>query len=311
VRFGGIVLVYAFVFAAATASSFEGPARAALLPALVPRERFPSAVVVHSNAQNLAWVTGPLAMGFVIDAAGVAAAYLLHAALITVSFLLLLRVRVPGDAADRGTVTVQAIREGVAFVRARQPVLGAMTLDMLAVVFASATALLPIYATDILDVGPRGYGFLASAMEAGTLLMSIVLLLLPPIERPGRALLLAVGFYGVATIVFGFSRSFPLSLAAFVLAGMADQVSMVTRAIIIQLSTPDHLRGRVSSVNLIFIGASNQLGAVESGWLAALTSATFSVVGGGVACLAVLAVIAAKMPELRNYRTAGHEGVGG
>jgi MFS family permease len=138
-------------------------------------------------------------------------------------------------------------------------------------------------------------------MSLGTFSMAAILLVVPPIRYAGRALLISVFFFGLATILFGLSRSFPLSVAAFALAGMADQVSMVTRSIIIQLSTPDSLRGRVNSVNMIFIGASNELGAAESGFLAALTSATFSVVAGGIACLAVLGVVAARVPPLRNY----------
>jgi len=165
-----------------------------------------------------------------------------------------------------------------------------------------ATALLPIYANEILHVGPRGYGLLSAALELGSLLMALVLLARGAVVHPGRSLLIAVGVFGVATVVFGFSRWFPLSFAAFVVAGMADQVSVVCRSIIIQLSTPDELRGRVSSVNLMFIGASNQLGAVESGFVAALTSATFAVVSGGVLCLGVLVLLAVKMPELRTYR---------
>jgi MFS family permease len=139
-------------------------------------------------------------------------------------------------------------------------------------------------------------------MEAGALLVSVFLVFLQPIERTGRTLLLSVGAFGLATIVFGLSRSFPLSLAAYMSVGMADQVSVVMRSTTIQLATPDELRGRVTSVNMVFIGASNQLGAVESGFVAAVASATFAVVSGGVACLGVLAAVAATMPELRNYR---------
>ena len=156
-----------------------------------------------------------------------------------------------------------------------------MVLDMFAVVFAGATALLPIYADEILGVGEIGYGLLSASIQIGTVAMALVLLALPPIERAGRALLISVLFFGLATIIFGLSHSFPLSLAAFALAGMADQVSMTSRSVILQLSTPDSLRGRVNSVNMIFIGASNELGAAESGFLAAVTSATFSVVFGG------------------------------
>ena len=152
-------------------------------------------------------------------------------------------------------------------------------------------------------MGPVGYGMLTASLEAGALLISIPLLLLPTIRRAGKALLLSVLAYALATIVFGLSRSYPLSIAAYMAVGMADYISMVMRQTAIQLSTPDELRGRVSSVNMIFIGASNQLGAVESGFVAALTSATFAVVSGAIGSLVVLAVVALKMPELRRYRT--------
>jgi MFS family permease len=290
-----LLVLYGVVVATAAASSFEGPARAAWLPALVPRELFPSAVTLQSSVQQLGWVMGPVLMGFAIDAAGVRAAYAIHVGLVVVSIALVSRVRAATRDERHADVSLAAIQEGIRFVRSRQAVLGAMTLDMFAVIFAGATALLPIYAEEILQVGPRGYGLLSSS-----------LLVLRPIQRPGRALLLAVGAFGLATIVFGLSRSFPLSIAAFVVAGMADQVSMVTRSTLIQLSTPDELRGRVSSVNLVFIGASNQLGAVESGFVAGLFGATFSVVSGGVACLAVLGWIAVKMPALRDYRLDSH-----
>jgi hypothetical protein len=163
---------------------------------------------------------------------------------------------------------------------------------------------LPIYARDILAVGEVGYGLLSASLELGALGMSAALIFLPGFRRAGGALLVAVAVYGVATIVFGLSRWFPLSVLAYMVAGMADAVSVVLRGTAIQLSTPDALRGRVSSVNFIFIGASNQLGAAESGFLAALTSATFAVVSGGVGCLVVVALVAWRMPALRRYRTA-------
>jgi MFS family permease len=172
---------------------------------------------------------------------------------------------------------------------------------MFAVIFGGATALLPIYAKEILNVGARGYGLLNSALEIGALSMALLLMVLPPIRAAGRVLLTTVALYGVATIVFGVSRAFPLSLAAYIAAGAADQVSVVLRSTAIQLSTPDELRGRVSSVNLLFIGASNQLGAAESGFVAAATSAPFAVVSGGIACLLVVMIVAVRMPELRRY----------
>jgi hypothetical protein len=174
---------------------------------------------------------------------------------------------------------------------------------MLAVIFGGAGTLLPIYAYDILGKGPREYGVLAASLEMGALLMSLFMLTRPPVVRAGRALLIAVGVYGAATIAFGLSRWFPLSVALYMMVGMADNVSVIMRSTAIQLSTPDELRGRVSAVNMLFIVSSNRLGGAESGFVAALTNATFSVVSGGVGCLVVLAVVAARIPELRHYRT--------
>lgn len=297
-----VSVIYLAVLALSFAASFENPARSSLLPTLVPREQFPSAVTAHATFQNLAWMSGPVLSGFVIDAAGVRGAFVTHLSLMTLSLVLFACVRRPAVTGDRKRVSWEAITEGVRFVFSRQVLLGSMLLDMLAVVFASATALLPIYANEILHVGPRGYGLLSGALEAGTFLMALVLMLRPSIVQPGRALLVAVAIYGVATVMFGFSRSLPLSILAFAIAGMADQVSMVTRATITQLSTPDELRGRVSSVSQIFIGASNQIGSARAGFVAAATNPTFAVISGGVACLVVLAVIAKKLPELRHYR---------
>jgi MFS family permease len=270
---------------------------------LVERQSFPRAVTYASTVQALAFVTGPAVGGLIIGGAGIAAAYATYAALIvgSISGLAMLHPRPPED--RRRNVSWQAVREGLAFVRRHPVVLGCMTLDMFAVIFGGATALLPIYANAILHVGARGYGLLSASLEAGALLSSLVLMTLPPLRHAGRALLAAVGVYGVATIVFGLSRSFPLSIASYMLVGIADQVSVVMRSTAIQLSTPDELRGRVSSVNFIFIGASNQLGAVESGFVAALTNAPFAVVSGGIGCLIVLAIVVATIPELRRYRT--------
>jgi hypothetical protein len=221
--------------------------------------------------------------------------------LFAVSMLVLLRVRSPAIEGGGRSVSLRSIREGIGFVWHHSAILGSMTLDMFAVVFASVTALLPVFATEILEVGPRGYGLLSASIQIGTVVMAILLLAGRPIRRPGRALLSAVFFFGVATIGFGLTQSFPLAVVALIFTGMADQVSMVARSIILQLSTPDALRGRVNSVNMIFIGASNELGAAESGFLAALTSATFSVVFGGLACLGVLGAVTLASPALRSY----------
>lgn len=295
-------LIYVIVILIAAASAFENPARQALLPQLVTRELFPRAVTANGAVQNLALMTGPVVVGFLIDAAGVWAPYALHGAVLVASFLALVFVRPTLGSGVRQAVSVRAVREGLSFVWRERVVLGCMTLDMFAVLFGGAVALLPVYATDILAVGPRGYGILASGLEIGATIMAVILIAAPPFKRTGRALLVAVGVFGAATIVFGLSRSFYLSLAAYMTAGMADYVSVVTRNTAIQLSTPDHLRGRVSSVSLLFIGASNQLGLAESGFMASLTSPTFSVVSGGVGALIALSVIAARNAPLRRYR---------
>ncbi|MBW2292597.1 MAG: MFS transporter [Deltaproteobacteria bacterium] len=312
-----LIILYLLALALALAGAFQTPASQALLPGLVSRTLFPSAVTLFSSVRNLAWVSGPVALGFVLDAWGIRAVYLLNVGLMLGATAGLLGVPSLPPAGDSRKVSLasiregldfvwSSIREGLDFVWSRPVILSSMLLDMFAVIFASATALLPVYANDILQVGSRGYGLLSASLEVGTLVTALVLLVRPPILQPGKALLIAVGFYGLATIVFGLSRSFPLSLAAYALAGAADQISMVTRSTILQLATPDALRGRVSSVNMIFIGASNQLGAAESGFLAALTNATFSVVAGGAACLAVLGVVTTRVPELRRYRPSDH-----
>ena len=275
----------------------------ALLPQIVGTERFQRAVTISSTNQALAFASGPALGGMLIAGFGIVVAYGTFLALIAVAFVTVWGLHIgPNVLTTRRTLSLAAIREGLSFVWHRPVVLGCMALDMFAVIFGGATALLPIYANEILRVGPRGYGLLNSALEIGALSMALTLMLRPPIRAAGRTLLTVVALYGVATIVFGLSRFFPLSLAAYIAAGMADQVSVVLRSTAIQLSTPDELRGRVSSVNLLFIGASNQLGAAESGFVAALTTPTFSVVSGGIACLCVVLVIALRMPELRGYR---------
>jgi MFS family permease len=303
-RAGGasIPVLYAAIALSATAGVFEQPARASLLPKLVSRANFPRAVTIMSTLIWFGFATGPLLTGFAIDRAGIVAAYALHALLALTSIASLARLPRLTAAAAGVRVTLAAIREGVGYVLNNPVVLGCMTLDMFAVILGGATALLPVYAQDILKVGPRGYGLLSGSLETGALLMSGLLVFTPSFRRAGAALLWAVVAYGLATIAFGLSRWFPLSVAFYMMVGMADAVSVVLRGTAVQLSTPDELRGRVSSVNFIFIGASNNLGAAESGFLASLTSATFAVVFGGVGVLAVAALVAWRLPALRAYR---------
>jgi MFS family permease len=297
----GTPLLYGVVFANAAAFAFDSPARQALVPSLVPLEVFPRAVTWSSMATALAFASGPALAGLLIASLGVGAAYGAYVGLVALNLLGLGFVRPVRASAERRAPSWQAVREGLGFVRRSPVVLGCMSLDMFAVILGGAMALLPVY-KDILQVGDVGYGLLAAAFEVGALSMAALLVVRRPIERAGAALLAAVAIFGVATVIFGLSRWFPLSLAAYMVVGMADQVSVVIRQTAVQLSTPDALRGRVSAVNMIFIAASNQLGAAESGFLAAATSPTFAVVSGGVGCLLIVAWTAWWLPELRRYR---------
>jgi len=293
-------LIYTLVLITGVASALEWPARQAILPAVVPRKVFARALTVNSAASSLTSVTGPALGGVLIAVGGVGAAYTAHVVLVAVAMLALVPLRITGLRGG-GRLDLATIHEGLAYVWQRPILLGAMSLDMFAVLFGGARALLPVYAVDILHASAVGYGILSASLEAGTLVMAIVLVVLPIPRRTGLVLLVAVACFGLATIAFGLSTALPLSVIAYAAVGMADQVSMVMRHTMIQVTTPDSLRGRVTGVSSIFISASNELGAMESGLLAAATSATFSVVSGGVACLVVVAVIAWRVPSLRRY----------
>lgn len=296
-----IPLIFGLAVLLALGQAFDAPARQSLLPSVVPESVFQNAITVSSTVQSFAFMSGPAITGLLMAQGGAQAAYAGIAAVLLTGMVGVVALRPRPVSQPPRAVTWAAIREGVQFVRSRQPLLGSMTLDMFAVVFGGAQAMLPIYAKDILQVGEAGYGILASSMNAGALLMSVVIIMLPAVHRLGRTLLLSVAAFGVATMAFGLSRSFPLSVAMYMAVGMADQLSVVMRQTTIQLSTPDYLRGRVTAVSQLFIGTSNQLGAVESGLVAAATNATFAVVSGGAACLAVVGIIAVRMRELRTY----------
>jgi MFS family permease len=247
--------------------------------------------------------------GIAIARLGLNGAYGIHVGLSLAAVAVLVFVRTVNPRERRGSVTIGAIKEGLQYVRHRPIILGPMTVDLFAVVFGGATALLPIYAEDILHVGAQGFGALTSAQAIGSFVAALALMAAPPIRRTGRALIYAAAAFGLVTVVFGFSRSYALSLLALGLIGAVDQVSVVMRQTTIQLNTPDELRGRVSSVNQVFIGTSNHIGAVESGLVAAITSATFAVVSGGIVCLGVVAAVGARFPELWRYRV-GSEHLG-
>jgi hypothetical protein len=257
-------------------------------------------------------MTGPAVGGGIIAAAGIDVAYAVFVVLSVGAYISMLLLKY--EQTDRGgkrAMSVAAIRDGIRYVRTHQVVIGSMSLDMVAVIFGGAQALLPVYAEDILHVGSLGYGILYASLDAGAFLMSIVMVLRPPIVRAGRALILAVAVYGLFTLLFGVSREFALSVGCYALIGAADEISVIMRNLTIQLATPDELRGRVGAVNSVFIGASNQMGAMESGFLAALTSATTAVVTGGLIAMVVPVLVAWRWRELWDYEiTSGSVGAG-
>jgi MFS family permease len=295
---GPIPLMYALLFLDAAALSLGRPARMSLLPQLVPRGIFPNAVTWNTSMWQVASVVGPAIGGFIIGFTP-AIAYVL-AALGSVFYASLLsRITIRKDVAAPERISRESALAGLRFVRRSRGLLAAITLDMFAVLLGGATFLLPIYATDILRVGAHGFGALNAAPAAGALFTALVLAFRPPLRHAGRDLLLAVTGFGVATIVFGFSRSYPLSLAMLFLTGAFDNVSVVIRHTLIQLMTPDQMRGRVSAVNGIFISVSNELGGFESGVVADAFGPVASAVSGGVGTIAVVATVAAFSPELR------------
>jgi MFS family permease len=303
----GLESVYVLVFVTGIAASLEFPARQSVLPDVVPEPLFTRALTVNSASQSLSSVTGPALGGLLIATGGIGAAYVCHVVLVAIAMISLIPLRLqPRIMERRGSARpeLRLLREGMAFVRDRPVLLGAMTLDMFAVLFGGAKALLPVYAVDVLHADAVGYGILSASLEAGTLAMALVLMLLPIPHRTGRLLLLAVAAFGLATMIFGASTFLPLSIAAYAMVGMADQISMVMRQTMIQLNTPNALRGRVTGLSSIFISASNELGALESGLVAAAFGAIFAVVSGGLACLVVVGLIAWRVPTLRRYERA-------
>ncbi len=266
--------------------AFQMPAQQALAPALVPPEVLPRALAFSSMGSQAAIVAGPALGGFVY-VGGAQAVYAVCAALFALAGGLVQGVRYDHAPAASREMNLATLTAGVHFVRHRPVVLGAISLDLFAVLLGGATALLPIFAKDILHTGPWGLGLLRAAPAAGAFTLSLLLTRWPITRRAGQVLLGAVALYGAATLVFGISTSFALSMAALVVAGAADMVSVVIRQSLVQLDTPEDMRGRVSAVNSVFIGASNQLGEFESGVTAALLGPVGSVLLGGLGTLMV------------------------
>ena len=298
-------LLYALTALGSTVSSFDLPARQALVPTLVPREDLANALSLNTAMMQSASIVGPALGGMLIATLGLTWVYLLNAVSFGFVIAALLMMRgVPEDTTptERDTVSWHAALEGLRFVFTSPIIRSTMLLDFFATFFSSAVALLPIFAQDILQVGARGYGWLYAAPAAGAVLMSAVMIVLADkIRRRGPVLLWSVIVYGIATIGFGLSRSFWLTFACLALTGVADTISMVIRSVIRQLETPDRLRGRMTGVNMIFFMGGPQLGELEAGALAQWAGASFSVISGGIGCILATAWVAASTPELRRY----------
>jgi MFS family permease len=301
--------IYTLAAIGAAVAAFDLPARQALVPTLVPREHLPNAISLNTIMFQTASVVGPSIGGVMIAASGVAWAYTVNAAsfLFVIVALLMMRnvpKRAPSEAGSRDDVSWHAALEGLRFVFRSPLIRSTMLLDFFATFFSSATALLPIFAQDILRVGAKGYGWLYAAPAAGALITSAAMVpLADRIERRGPTLIWAVAGYGLATVVFGLSRSFWLTFFCLAMTGATDTVSMVIRNIVRQLETPDRLRGRMTGINMVFFMGGPQLGELEAGALANWLGATFSVVSGGVGCLVATGWVALSTPALRHYRS--------
>ena len=302
--------IYCCLFAAGTARTFLWPASSAFLPQLVSRQEFSKAVTWSSGSFQLSSVIGPAAGGGLIalvhrwvDAHSSSAApvYAVNAAAALICLVLISLVRRSEAAVVKEPMTLGSLGAGFKFVFASPVILGTITLDLFAVLLGGATALLPVYAKDILRVGPSGLGLLQAALPAGSLLCALVLAHRTPLQKAGRAMLWAVAGFGLATIGFGFSRWFWLSLLMLFVCGAMDNVSVIVRHTLVQLLTPDEKRGRVSAVNSLFIGTSNELGGFESGFVAYLLGPVFSVVSGGIGTILVVVAVAVIWPEIRKY----------
>ncbi len=291
--------IYSLLALVGTARAFASPSVNTILPQLLAPADFANANAWLSSTFQLAAITGPAIGGMLIAATGAATLSFALAAVGQVIFILMLRtmpVRMPPP--STGKRSARDVFAGFRFVRQNPLFLSAITLDLFAVLFGGAVALLPIFAKDILQVGPAGLGWLRAAPGLGALSMALITTRIKPWVHPGRVLLGAVAGFGVATIGFGLSRSFALSLAFLFLTGIFDNLSVVIRLTLEQTITPDHLRGRVSAINYVFIGFSNEFGAFESGATAAMFGPTLSVVSGGMATILVVLIVRSVWPQL-------------
>src|SRR5947207_606727 len=298
-----IPLIYLLLFLGAIARTFSWAARSSFFPTLVPRDAFSNAVTWNNSVFQIGSVVGPAISGFVVAHRGFPIVYVIDAITSFAFFLLVLPI--PRAKQSRARVELSTWRSliaGIKFVFSRNVILATITLDLFAVLLGGATALLPIFADQILRCGPVGLGWLRAAPAVGAFAMALTIAFLPPMRQAGKTLLWCVAGFGVATIIFGLSKVLWLSLLMLFFAGALDSVSVIIRGSIVQLVTPDEMRGRVSSVNNIFIGTSNEFGALESGLTAALFGPVISVVAGGIGTILVVMGSALRWPDIRKIR---------
>jgi MFS family permease len=301
VRSGNITAIYAVLVLVGIVRAFNAPTGQAFLPLLVPQEHFPNAVAWGSSLFEAATIAGPALGGVVYGLAGGAQAVYAGAALASVlAFFLISRIRLTAPQTSRGAANLDSVLAGFHYVWNNKVVLGAISLDLFAVLLGGAVALLPVYAREILRVGPWGLGILRSAPGVGALLTAVVVAHWPLRKNAGKVMFWCVAAFGTFTIIFGLSRNLWLSLGALFLVGATDMVSVIIRSTMVQLATPDEMRGRVSAVNMLFIGASNEFGQFESGITAQWLGTVPAVVLGGVGTLIVVVLWSRLFPQLRN-----------
>jgi MFS family permease len=296
--------IYILTALQAIAQSFDLPARQAMTPNLVPRPLLSNAFSMTSIAFQVGSIAGPALTGQVIAHLGLPYVYLINAATYVVLLIALaLMGEIPQDRFDRtqAVTGIEAIREGIRFLRSRPVILSSMVLDFFATFFSSANALMPIFAADILHVGEVGYGWLVSAQAIGATAAAMVVSQLDGLRKQGPVLLGSVVVFGLATIAFGYSTSYAFSMAALMMIGGSDSVSAIIRNTIRQVSTPDNLRGRMVSINQMFFIGGPQLGEIEAGLAAQVWGAPFAVVSGGVLCILSVWWLARRWPQLRAY----------
>ncbi|MCC8390993.1 MFS transporter [Paraburkholderia sp. MMS20-SJTR3] len=307
--FGGWLsapVIYVLAACVGASRAFESPAVSSLLPAVVPRGELPKATAWATSANQTAQIAGP-ALGGLLYGIGPGAAYLACMVSFAAAAVAVWSIPLQLKPASRAPVTLESIFSGIAFIRREPVILGALSLDLFAVLFGGATALLPIFARDVLHAGPLGLGLLRSGTAIGALAGTIWLAHFPLRRRPGAAMFGGVIAFGIATIVFGLSHQFIVSLIALMVLGASDTISVVVRLSLVQLRTPDDMLGRVNAVNSLFIGTSNQLGEFESGITAGWWGARPAVLVGGVATVAIALLWMRLFPQLRNTRKLERE----